>query len=56
MIGALSKGQEGKELAEIGDMAECGAVAFSDDGHYVANAKLLLNGLDYLRTFDKIII
>ncbi|WIW71721.1 MULTISPECIES: dihydroorotase [Anaerosinus] len=56
VIGALSKGQEGKELAEIGDMAECGAVAFSDDGHYVANAKLLLNGLDYLRTFDKIII
>ena len=56
IIGALTKGQEGQELAEIGDMAECGAVAFSDDGHYVANAKLLLSGLDYLRTFDKMII
>ncbi len=56
IIGALTKRQEGQELAEIGDMAECGAVAFSDDGHYVANAKLLLSGLDYLRTFDKMII
>lgn len=56
VIGALTKGQEGKELAEVGDMLSVGAVAFSDDGHYVSNAKLLLNGLDYLRTFDGIII
>ena len=55
-IGALTKGQEGKELAEVGDMLQEGAVAFSDDGHYVKSAKVLLNGLDYLRTFDKIII
>lgn len=56
VIGALSKGQEGKELAEIGDMLSVGAVAFSDDGHYVPSAKLLLNGLDYLRTFGGVII
>lgn len=56
VIGALSKGQEGKEMAELGDMAEAGAVAFSDDGHYVDQAKLLLSGLDYLRTFDKVVI
>lgn len=56
VIGALSKKQEGKELAEVGDMLSVGAVAFSDDGHYVPNAKLLLNGLDYLRTFGGIII
>lgn len=56
IIGALSKGQKGEELAEVGDMAEAGAVAFSDDGHYVASARLLLNGLDYLRPFDKVII
>ena len=56
IIGALSKGQRGEELAEVGDMAEAGAVAFSDDGHFVDSAKLLLNGLDYLRAFDKIII
>lgn len=56
IIGALTKGQNGTELAEVGDMAEAGAVAFSDDGHYVQKAKVLLNGLDYLRTFGKIII
>ncbi|BEU87999.1 dihydroorotase [Selenomonas sp. TAMA-11512] len=56
IIGALTKGQKGEELAEVGDMAEVGAVAFSDDGHYVASSKVMLNGLDYLRTFDKIII
>ncbi|HWR40322.1 MAG TPA: dihydroorotase [Patescibacteria group bacterium] len=52
VIGALSKGQEGKELAEIGDMVEAGAVAVSDDGHYVANAKLLRTGLEYASIFD----
>ncbi len=56
IIGALTKGQQGNELAEVGDMTEAGAVAFSDDGHFVKSAKVLLNGFDYLRTFDKIII
>ena len=56
IIGALTKGQQGKELAEVGDMAEAGAVAFSDDGHYVQSAKVMLNGFDYLRSFDKSII
>lgn len=55
-IGAVSKGLEGKELAEVGDMLAAGAVAFSDDGHYVENAKLLLNALDYLRAFGGVII
>ena len=56
IIGALTKGQQGEKLAEVGDMTEAGAVAFSDDGHFVKSAKVLLNGFDYLRTFDKIII
>lgn len=56
IIGALTKGQKGEELAEVGDMTEAGAVAFSDDGHFVNKAKVLLNGFDYLRTFDKVII
>ena len=56
IIGSLTKGQKGQELAEIGDMTEAGAVAFSDDGYFVQRAKVLLNGFDYLRTFDKIII
>ena len=56
IIGALTKRQCGEELAELGDMVEAGAVAFSDDGHYVERAKVLLSGLDYLRAFEKIII
>lgn len=56
IIGALTKGQKGEELAEIGDMSLAGAVAFSDDGHYVKSAKIMMNGMDYLRNFDKIII
>nr|WP_231036375.1 dihydroorotase [Pectinatus sottacetonis] len=56
IIGALTKGQKGEELAEVGDMSQAGAVAFSDDGHYVQKANVLLNGLDYLKPFHKIII
>ncbi|SHJ73387.1 dihydroorotase [Propionispora hippei] len=56
VIGALSKGQEGKELAEIGDMLLSGAVAISDDGHYVESAKLLKTGLEYTGMFDKAVI
>lgn len=56
VVGALSKGQEGKELAEIGDMLEAGAVAITDDGHYVDSAKLLMNGLDYIARYDLPII
>jgi dihydroorotase len=56
IIGAVTKNQEGKELAEVGDMIEAGAIAFSDDGHFDANAKVMLNAFDYLHTFDKVII
>ena len=56
IIGALTKGQEGNELAEAGDMPQAGAVAFSDDGHFDNNCKLMLNAMDYLRTFDKAIM
>lgn len=56
IIGALTKGQKGEELAEVGDMSLAGAVAFSDDGHYVKSAKVMMNGMDYLKKFDKIII
>lgn len=56
VIGAMSKGQEGKELAEIGDMAAAGAVAFSDDGRYVNSAEMLCTALEYTGMFDKVII
>lgn len=52
VIGALSKGQEGKELAEIGDMIFTGAVAISDDGSSLNNNSLLKTGLEYTSIFD----
>lgn len=56
IIGAVTKGQKGAELAELGDMIAAGAVAFSDDGHFDPTAKVLLAAYDYLHTFDKVII
>ncbi len=56
IIGAVTKGQKGEELAELGDMLQAGAVAFSDDGHFDSSAKVMLNAFDYLHSFDKIII
>ncbi len=56
VVGALTKGQEGKELAEIGDMLQAGAVALSDDGHHVANARILRTGFEYARMFGGVII
>ena len=51
-IGAVSKGQQGAELAEVGDMAAGGAVAISDDGLPVESAELMRRALLYARHFD----
>jgi dihydroorotase, multifunctional complex type len=56
IIGAVTKNQEGKELAELGDMVQAGAVAFSDDGHFDPSAKVLLSAYDYLVPFNKAVI
>ena len=56
IIGAVTKGQQGEEMAEMGDMVQAGAIAFSDDGHFTRSAKVLLNCYAYLRTLDKVII
>lgn len=56
IIGAVTKGQQGQELAEMRDMIEAGAVAFSDDGHFDDNAKIFMNALDYLHDTGKVII
>jgi len=56
VIGAVSKGQEGQELAEIGDMIAAGAVAFSDDGHYISNTQLLRTAMEYISIFDGLMI
>lgn len=55
-MGAVSKGLEGKELAEMGDMAEAGVVGFSDDGHYVESAAFMRRALEYSSMFDRIVV
>lgn len=56
IIGALSKDQAGQEMAEIGDMVLNGAVAISDDGHYVNSAELMKNALEYAGMFGTPVI
>lgn len=51
-IGALSKGLNGLEMAEIGDLKEAGAIAISDDGKPVNSAALMLKALQYSSYFE----
>jgi dihydroorotase len=51
-IGAITKGSEGKELAEYYDLREAGCVAVSDDGKPVMNAMVMRRALEYARAFD----
>ncbi len=46
-VGCITKGREGKELAEMGLMLEAGAVAFSDDGDGVASTSVMQRALQY---------
>jgi dihydroorotase len=50
-IGAISVGQQGKALAEFGEMVGAGAVGVSDDGKPVVSAQLMRTALEYARTF-----
>ena len=55
-IGALTKGSEGKDLAELFDMKNAGAVAFGDYNNDIENANLLKIGLQYTTDFEAVII
>lgn len=48
-IGSITKGLEGKELSEMGDMVEAGIIAVSDDGKCVANSAVMRNALQYAK-------
>jgi dihydroorotase len=50
-IGAITVKQEGRALAEIGDMVAEGAVAFSDDGKGVQDAGMMRLAMDYTKRF-----
>lgn len=55
-VGAITKGREGRELAEIGSMHAHGAIAFSDDGVGVADASVMRKALQYARMFDTVLM
>lgn len=55
-IGAVTKGRAGKELAEMGQMLQAGAVAFSDDGTAVSTSEVMRCALQYLTAFGATII
>jgi len=55
-IGAITRGQQGVELAEYGDLQEAGCVAVSDDGKPVASARVMRRALEYARAFGLVVI
>lgn len=55
-VGALTKGIEGKELAEMGEMRNAGIVAVSDDGRPVANAEMMRRAMEYATGFDLTVV
>lgn len=56
VIACVSKNREGKELAEIGQLVQAGAVAFSDGDAPIANAELMRRAFQYCLMFDKPIL
>ena len=55
-LGAITRNGEGKELAEMYDMLNSGAIAFSDGLNPVQTAGLFLKALQYVKAFDGVLI
>ncbi|WP_297333075.1 dihydroorotase [Flavobacterium sp.] len=55
-IGALTKGSEGKDIAELFDMQNAGAVAFGDYNKPIADANILKIALQYVQYFNGLVI
>ncbi len=51
-VAAISKGLKGKDLCEYADLKEAGAIAVSDDGHPVADSRLMRRALEYAKGFN----
>ncbi len=51
-IGAITMGQKGKDLTEMAELREAGAVAVSDDGVCVMSSAVMRRALEYARNFD----
>lgn len=55
-VGCVTKGRAGKELAELADLADAGAVAFSDDGDCVADGAVMRRALQYASALELAVI
>jgi len=55
-IGAITMGQKGSELTEMGDLKDAGAIAVSDDGRCVTSSAVMRRALEYARTFGLTVI
>ncbi|GMV12866.1 MAG: dihydroorotase [Polyangiaceae bacterium] len=51
-IAAITMGQKGKELTEMAELRDAGAVAVSDDGVCVMSSAVMRRALEYAKTFD----
>ena len=55
-IGALTENRDGKQITEMYDMQQSGAIAFSDDKRSIANANLMKIAMLYTKNFDGLIM
>ena len=55
-MAALTKGREGREMAEIGFLMDAGAVAFTDCDHVSTNTKALTRALSYARSLGALVL
>jgi dihydroorotase len=55
-IGALTKGSEGKDMTELFDMKNAGAVAFGDYNKNLDNSNLLKIAMQYVQDFDGLVV
>lgn len=46
-VAAITRGRKGEALTEMAELREAGAVAFSDDGSYVADGRMMRRALEY---------
>ncbi|HTD43379.1 MAG TPA: dihydroorotase [Bryobacteraceae bacterium] len=51
-IGAITKGSKGEDLAAIGSMRQAGAIAISDDGRPVMNARVMRRAMEFARSIS----
>ena len=55
-VGAITRGSEGEELAEMAEMKDAGAVAVSDDGRPVMNGQVMRHAMEYARDHGLVVV